>query len=536
MPHTHKTNVVILCFTLITLLTLGMAFTTHSQQLPDLTPINDPVVEIHLETEINQIDMNTKQVTAVASHNGLWIFNADLLQLARLYEGEIIKSVSWHSSSEQLAVVRNHSHTVELWLWDDATNTLTFDRELPPIAWYVASAVWSPDGERIAAATMETADPEYAENTQVVVWTLADGSLITVNDLYLASYEFIKSSWLRWHPHPDYPNAIIFNGLRWDRPEEREDPNYVGLGDFVVDALTGERIIDAALYPTERGAAWHPTIPNLLAFGDDIGIVFFTEPVQSSVHHFSNGVITDGYFLASPGWDLEWSPDGAKVAFGEFVVDYPSLQAVGLFDVPDYESYVVDVEWFSPDPWFNNQGDLLMAENLGRMTIQRIDRLQRFGLLTPTFTPTLEPWITPTETPEGTPPPTEVIPIVFPVANAGEDRSVYVTNEGDLRLEVTLDGSGSYSQNGDIVNYTWTGYAGTDDEREWGNSENPVAVVRIGIGTHTIRLTVTDELGYKSSDLVDIRVIPVTMTPSPTRLATVMPHGTSRPSRVRRAR
>jgi len=303
----------------------------------------------------------------------------------------------------------------------------------------------------------------------------------------------------------------------------------------VVDALTGERIIDAALYPTERGAAWHPTIPNLLAFGNEGGAVIFTEPVQSGPLYFDN-VVTTNYYLTAAGWDVEWSPDGTKVAFGEVVVDYPSLQAVGLFDGPDYESYVVDVEWFSPDPWFNNQGDLLMAENLGRMTIQRIDRLQRFGLLTPTFTPTLEPWITPTETPEGTPPPTEVIPIVYPVADAGEDRSVYVTNEGDLRLEVTLDGSGSYSQNGDIVNYTWTGYAGTDDEREWGNSENPVAVVRIGIGTHTIRLTVTDELGYKSSDLVDIRVIPVTMTPSPTRLATVKPHGTSTPSSVRRAR
>lgn len=83
-----------------------------------------------------------------------------------------------------------------------------------------------------------------------------------------------------------------------------------------------------------------------------------------------------------------------------------------------------------------------------------------------------------------------------PVADAGQDRTVYVTPPATTAM-VTLDGSGSYDPDGDPLSYTWTWDGNTT------HGVNPT--IELPLGTTTITLVVSDgELS--ESDTVDITV------------------------------
>lgn len=85
-----------------------------------------------------------------------------------------------------------------------------------------------------------------------------------------------------------------------------------------------------------------------------------------------------------------------------------------------------------------------------------------------------------------------------PVANAGPDRTVTATAGNDTQ-SVTFDGSGSRDPDGSIVNYQWN-----EGVTPIGTGVTPSAV--LGVGTHTIILTVTDNGGATASDQVVITV------------------------------
>lgn len=87
-----------------------------------------------------------------------------------------------------------------------------------------------------------------------------------------------------------------------------------------------------------------------------------------------------------------------------------------------------------------------------------------------------------------------------PIANAGLNRTITLPTNS-----VTLNGSGSSDPDGTITSYAWTkisGLAGTI------SSPNAVSTSVTGLvaGTHTFRLTVTDNLGAQSSDTVTVTV------------------------------
>jgi len=83
-----------------------------------------------------------------------------------------------------------------------------------------------------------------------------------------------------------------------------------------------------------------------------------------------------------------------------------------------------------------------------------------------------------------------------PVANAGPDQ--VVSAGPGCQVTVTLDGTGSSDPVGDSLTYTWTGPFGT--------ASGPTPVVSLGLGEHTITLTVDDGKGGTSSDSVVVAV------------------------------
>lgn len=84
-----------------------------------------------------------------------------------------------------------------------------------------------------------------------------------------------------------------------------------------------------------------------------------------------------------------------------------------------------------------------------------------------------------------------------PVADAGPDQSIECSSpDGAL---ATLDGSGSFDPDGEIVEYFWTNSLGTAD--------GPTPTIALPIGTETTTLVVTDDEGAESEpDTVDISV------------------------------
>ncbi|MBN2561346.1 MAG: PKD domain-containing protein [Phycisphaerae bacterium] len=85
-----------------------------------------------------------------------------------------------------------------------------------------------------------------------------------------------------------------------------------------------------------------------------------------------------------------------------------------------------------------------------------------------------------------------------PTADAGEDQTV--TDNDDSGYEtVALDGTGSSDGDGTIVTYVWTEGANQI-------ATGSTASVSFAVGTHTVTLTVTDDLGATDSDTVTIAV------------------------------
>lgn len=97
-----------------------------------------------------------------------------------------------------------------------------------------------------------------------------------------------------------------------------------------------------------------------------------------------------------------------------------------------------------------------------------------------------------------------------PVANAGPDESVEATSAAGAW--VTLDGSGSFDPDGDVLTFDWTG--------PFGLTSGPVVTVLLPIGTSAVTLTVDDGRGETATDTV---VVTVADTTPPAVTAALVP-------------
>jgi chitinase len=97
-----------------------------------------------------------------------------------------------------------------------------------------------------------------------------------------------------------------------------------------------------------------------------------------------------------------------------------------------------------------------------------------------------------------------------PMAKSGPDQRV---SEGDL---VTLNGSGSFDQDGEIVSYTW-GIEDSDDEApaislsgkdsSTATFTAPMVVGSVDANSYLFELTVTDSDGLKGTDTSKVVVL-----------------------------
>jgi hypothetical protein len=90
----------------------------------------------------------------------------------------------------------------------------------------------------------------------------------------------------------------------------------------------------------------------------------------------------------------------------------------------------------------------------------------------------------------------------IPVANAGPDQTL-TDSDNNGTEPVTLNGSASSDPDGSIVNYLWQ-----EGTMTLASGSSPVANVTLGLGVHTITLTVTDNRGSTGTDSVLVTINP----------------------------
>ena len=85
-----------------------------------------------------------------------------------------------------------------------------------------------------------------------------------------------------------------------------------------------------------------------------------------------------------------------------------------------------------------------------------------------------------------------------PVADAGEDRTVNVDEEG--KATVLLDGGRSYDPDGSIGGWAW------EDGSSRVIGDTPQLRVRLSRGVHVFHLTVTDDRGASNKSTITVQV------------------------------
>jgi hypothetical protein len=89
----------------------------------------------------------------------------------------------------------------------------------------------------------------------------------------------------------------------------------------------------------------------------------------------------------------------------------------------------------------------------------------------------------------------------LPAADAGPDQTVYAWIDGFA--DVNLDGSGSYDEDNDVLDYYWNWTVGSDSCDA--NGINPM--VSLPVGKHIIELLVSDGIDDSEPDYCTITVI-----------------------------
>lgn len=204
-----------------------------------------------------------------------------------------------------------------------------------------------------------------------------------------------------------------------------------------------------------------PFEPITMALKPDsttLAVTFNQGTVEIDVNDYQgfNYLHADGFQVV-----MSWSPDGRFL-----LVDYKLVDAINQDNI---EVGNTDIAHFSfstfVNTWHPSRPIIAIGSLSGNLNIEDATEIEGFT--------------------------------ASPVANAGENRIVYVG--GDLTADVQLDASASVDYDGTITGYEW---------REGENvlSTNMITTVNLPMGIHDIQLTVTDNDNLIDSDTIQIDV------------------------------
>jgi len=398
---------------------------------------------------------------AVAQHEGgLVIYDQQLTLLTSIYPQDTISSVSWSPNSQNLAI--EHLGQLEILSWDgqsSLTSIQVISSENP-----ISSVVWSPMNDVVATAEIVNIESIIDDLTlahkdratyYVATWDIQSGQMI------MRTSESFRARVMRFRLN-ELDEIPYFKPIVW-KPNSNtflltniEDMGSHVQGQIVtLDYQTGiiEDVIALPFSPITMALK-----PNsaILAVTFDLG----TEEINVNNYQGIRALHQNGFQVV-----MSWSPDGRFLLIDRYLIDAinqnninPDETAIARFSLSTF------INAWHPYRPIIALGDL--RNNLSNLSIEDATEIEGFT--------------------------------ASPIANAGENRIVYIS--GDLTASVQLDASASVDYDGTITGYEW---------REGENvlSTDSIASVNLPMGIHDIQLTVTDNDNLTDIDTVQIEAI-----------------------------
>lgn len=414
--------------------------------------IDQPLAKINAGAEINQVGWDASgNILAVATLDGLRLYDINLQLVAQVRQGVVVNSVSWNPNGLQLAMTNGNA--IEIWNWNSSTQSLTLAHTLHRSAESMA-VYWSPDGARIASLEALEWDKGSSDLQPaiILIWDAKTFQLQkTIPGTYVFNRLYTLGNALDWKPNREPIIAGIGHRVRI---VDNEMFHETGLIAYILDAVTGEIVKDISLLgPYALSIAWQPPSGDRITIGSELAVLWY----EVSTGSFVNPLPSQSFDVQS----LDWTGDGRFIASDGSVGDSVQMGAARFFASIN-NAGTRSLEW---NPQFNRLAIATAGQNAEL-------RIENPGLV-PGF-------------------------VFMPVANAGADVTITDANSEGVAT-ISLDGSGSTDQDGAITSYQW--------------SENNIVIahgihasVNLPLGTHIITLTVTDNQASFDTDEVIVVV------------------------------
>jgi TolB protein len=299
-------------------------------------PINQPIGTTQLDTLPNTIAWSQdSNYFAVASAQGLKIYNRSLQEVTEIHAGQNVYSVDWHPSVPHLAITVDN--TVEIWSWDASTSSVALLTTLP-LAQEAVFTAWNADGTRLATMQL-TPESDFQTGIgvgEISVWDSANYQLFTtVSSKYLVFTSTPFAHVLEWSPN----NPILLGGVG-NGVQVLPSGEIVSETDtiiYILDTDTGARIQEIPVGGAGFGYSigWQPN-GSYIAVGGQVGSGLFDISTGQRI----TTLVANHFDVFS----LSWSPDGRYIASEQSVFDSQNFTRLGTFQSGD----VTTVTW-SPD-------------------------------------------------------------------------------------------------------------------------------------------------------------------------------------------